>query len=255
MDEFALHREDQGSGSPALVFLHYFAGSSRSWLHVVEGASNANRCVRFDLPGFGRSPPLSTYSVGKVAQVVAAAISSSGLGTFILVGHSMGGKIAMACAAAQPQGLTGLALVAPSPPSPEPMIESERIRLLASHGDRRSAEQTVRTITRLPLRAEDVVTCIADNLSTSPQAWNWWLEQGSREDITGEVGRIACPVLVLAGSDDPIISPHVVATDVMPRLANAQRIEIEGAGHLLPLEAAQEVTRAIRGFADPRRTD
>jgi len=204
--------------------------------------------VRLDVPGFGRSPPLSTYSVRKVALMISSAVASLRLERYMIVGHSMGGKLAMACAVAQPPGLAGLVLVAPSPPSPEPMAEQERSRLLASHGDRTSAEQTLRSITRRPLQPEDVATCIADNLLTSPEAWRWWLESGSREDITDRVGRIACPVLILVGSQDPVIPPRVIATDVAPKLDNAKCLEISGSGHLLPLEAAQEVSRAISDF-------
>jgi len=174
-----LHIEDRGEGSPALVFLHYFAGSSRSWRHVVDRAANACRCVRLDVPGFGRSPPLPTYSVHGVAQVIGAAITRLRLESYALVGHSMGGKLAVAVALARPPGLAGLVLVAPSPPSPEPMDEGERSRLLASHGDRASAERTIRTITRRPLQAEDVTACIEDNLGTSPEAWRWWLESAA----------------------------------------------------------------------------
>jgi pimeloyl-ACP methyl ester carboxylesterase len=128
------------------------------------------------------------------------------------------------------------------------MVETERNRLLATHGDRASAERTVRTITRRPIPAEDVEVCIADNLLTSPEAWRWWLMQGSREDITEQARQVACPILVLGGSDDPVIAPAVITVEVMPQLANATRIEISGAGHLLPLEAPQEVEAAIRTF-------
>jgi pimeloyl-ACP methyl ester carboxylesterase len=205
-----------------------------------------------DLPGFGGSPPLPAYSVHAVAQVVARLIADLRLDSYVLVGHSMGGKLALACAAMRPPGLAGLVLVAPSPPSPEPMEESERNRLLATHGDRKSAERTLRTITRRSLSAEDAAGCIADNLLTSPEAWRWWLAQGSREDITAQAGQVAGPVLVIGGSNDPVIAPFVIADDVMPRLAGASRIEIAGAGHLLPLEAAQEVAGAIRTFVAQR---
>jgi pimeloyl-ACP methyl ester carboxylesterase len=187
-----------------------------------------------------------------MAQVVATHIAGLHLERCVLVGHSMGGKLALACAAMNPPGLAGLVLVAPSPPSPEPMDEQERTRLLATHGDRSSAEQTVHTIMRRAIPAGDIAVCIEDNLRTSPDGWHWWLAQGSREDITAQAGRVACPVLVLGGSDDPVIPPHVITTDVMPHLANASRIEIAGAGHLLPLEAAQEVGTAIRSFVAQR---
>ena len=57
---------------------------------------------------------------------------------------------------------------------------------------------------------------------------------------------------MLGGSDDPVIAPHVIAAEVMPRLATASRIEVAGAGYLLPLEAAQEVGTAIRSFVAQR---
>ena len=243
-----LYFEEEGAVSPALVFLHYFAGSSRSWAHVSNVLSTSRRCVRFDLPGFGRSPPQSAYSVHTVAHLVSAEITRLHLDNYVLVGHSMGGKIAMACAIAQPPGLAGLVLVAPSPPSPEPMDELERRRLLTSHGDRTSAERTLRTITRRAVSAGDAAVIIADNLLTSPEAWRWWLQDGSREDISDEVGRIACPVLVVVGSDDPVISPSLVNAEVTPRLASAKCQQVPGCGHLLPLEAPQEVSRAISAF-------
>jgi pimeloyl-ACP methyl ester carboxylesterase len=248
MSEANLYLEDQGIGSPALIFLHYFAGSSRSWAHVAERVSTAHRCLRIDVPGFGRSRPLSTYGVEEVAQVITGAVAGLRLERFVLVGHSMGGKLAMACAVAQPPGLVGLILVAPSPPSPEPMDEQVRSNLLTSHGDRTSAEHTLHSITRRSLSAEDFATCIADNLLTSAEAWRWWLTRGSREDITVKVSRIVCPVLVLAGSEDPVIPPHVVESQVTPKFANAKCVQIVGCGHLLPLEAAPDVSLAIEGF-------
>lgn len=247
-----LHDEDQGGGSPALVFLHYFAGSLRSWVHVAGSLSGTYRCLCVDLPGFGSSEPLPAFSVDAVAQAIAHHIAGRGLGDYVLVGHSMGGKLALACAAARPPGLAGVVLVAPSPPSPEPMDETERVRLLATHGDRASAEKTLRTITRRPIPEQDAGTCIADNLRTSPEAWHWWLAQGSRETIADEAEQVACPVLVLGGSADPVIAPSVITGEVMPRLAHASRIEIAGAGHLLPFEAPREVSDSIRAFVSRR---
>jgi len=135
------------------------------------------------------------------------------------------------------------------------MKEQERARLLASHGDRASAEQTLRTITRRPISAEDADICIADNLTTSAEAWHWWLAQGSRETITAQAERVACPVLVMGGGEDPVIAPAVITTEVMPRLADASRIEIAGAGHLLPFEAAKDVAENIRAFIKERCLD
>ncbi|WP_262270433.1 alpha/beta fold hydrolase [Microvirga yunnanensis] len=252
MSEPILHDEEQGDGSPALVFLHYFAGSLRSWTHVAGDLSRIYRCLRIDLPGFGRSPPLRAFSVDAVAQVLSRRIAGLRLESFVLIGHSMGGKLALACAAAHPPSLAGVVLVAPSPPSPEPMDEKERARLLTTHRDRASAEHTLRMITQRPILAEEAEICIADNLMTSADAWNWWLAQGSRENITAQAERIVCPVLVLGGSADPVIPPPVITTEVMPRLADASRVEIARAGHLLPFEASKEVADSIQRFVRER---
>jgi pimeloyl-ACP methyl ester carboxylesterase len=132
------------------------------------------------------------------------------------------------------------------------MDEKERARLLTTHGDRASAEQTLRMITLRPILAEDAEICIADNLMTSVDAWHWWLAQGSRENITAQTERIVYPGLVLGGSADPVIAPSVITTEVMPRLADASRVEIAGAGHLLPFEASKEVTDSIQRFVCER---
>lgn len=206
-----------------------------------------------DVPGFGDVPPLPAYSVQGVARSIAETVAKLNLEHHVLVGHSMGAKLAMACAAAGSPDLVGLVLVAPSPPSPEPMDEDERLHLLASHGDRGSAERTLRAITRASLSAEDAAACVADNLRTSPTAWDWWLRAGSRETITGEVAAIACPVLVVTGGEDPVISPHTVDSDIMPRFPAARRVEIPGVGHLLPYEAPRETAQAIGAFAASRQ--
>ncbi len=249
MDAFELHHQSLGGGEPALVFLHYFAGSSRSWKHVAHALTARHRCVTIDLPGFGNTPPLSNFSVQAVADAIAAFILHSDLGPYILVGHSMGGKLAMACATGRPSGLEGVILVAPSPPTPEPMEEQERNRLLASHGDRASAEMTLQFITRRPVTEEDKVICIDDNLRTSALAWHWWLASGSRENIASEIDRIACPVLVLGGTLDPVIPSHVITAQVTSRMPTSRYVQISGAGHLLPFEAPQELAGAIQAFA------
>jgi pimeloyl-ACP methyl ester carboxylesterase len=100
------------------------------------------------------------------------------------------------------------------------------------------------------LQSEDIATCVEDNLLTTPEAWRWWLEDGSRENIASDVGHINCPVLVMVGSEDPVIPPGVIRTEVLPRMELAKYIEIAGAGHLLPLEAPEEISHAIEAFAE-----
>lgn len=241
-----------------LVFLHYYGGSIQSWDAVVNALSANYRCLVIDLPGFGESPPLSDHQdVDEVAAVIAEAISDQlGDDPFVLVGHSMGGKIAQAIAAGlpgkpQPGGLRGLVLLSTSPPGPEPIPDDSRREMLdkpsLSPGKQReAAEKTLVTITRKPLSEAIRAQIINDNLRASPEGWIAWPAVGSRTDITNRMARITIPVTLMVGDADEAIPMHVQTDSVQPHLPQATLHIISGAGHLLPLEVPDNVVQLIR---------
>lgn len=246
-----LYISDQGSADPALVFLHYFAGSSRSWDGVIDRMRSAYRCVAPDLRGFGdSSAPAFHYAVHDYADDVEELIRSLGLESYILVGHSMGGKFGMALAARRPVGLRALVLVDPSPPTPEPMSRSDREHLLASHGDHSAMVALIQKITVRPLPNLAFDTAVDDNLRSSVAAWCAWLERGSREDIAEHLPDICVPTLVIRGADDPVMRHDMLQREVVDRIKSARMVEISNTGHLAPLEAPMAVSAFIRGMTE-----
>ncbi|MBA3345445.1 MAG: alpha/beta fold hydrolase [Gemmatimonadales bacterium] len=247
----ALEVIDRGSEEGfALVFLHYFGGSSRAWSGVIDRLQAEYRCIAPDLRGFGRSDaPGTGYAIGDYADDAADLIRGFDLARYALVGHSMGGKVALALAARLPRGLEALVLLAPSPPTPEPIGEAERRRLIASHGDRAAARDSARKITALPL--DDVMLDLVadDAVRSSRQAWLAWLEIGSREDISPMMSGVAVPVLVVAGASDPHLPAELLEREVVQPVANARMVRVPDAGHLLPIEAPAAVARLIRAQA------
>lgn len=230
----------------ALVFLHHYGGSSRSWREVIARMPG---CVCFapDLRGFGEASDSPVHwSVDEAANDIEARIEAQRLGNYTLVGHSMGGKIALALAARQLAGLERLVLLAPSPPTPEPMSDATRKQLLEGFGIRSAAEETVSQITAHPLAPELRELAVEDILRSKPNAWRAWLETGSCEDISERMKRIDIPVTVVAGASDSAMTPDVLQHEVVARLANARLHTIEGAAHLLPLEAPEETADLIR---------
>ncbi|MGI9090986.1 MAG: alpha/beta fold hydrolase [Gemmatimonadaceae bacterium] len=241
---------DQGSGEPALVFLHYFAGSSRAWNAVIDRMQSTHRCVAPDLRGFGNSSaPESGYAVCNYADDVEELVRSLGLESYILVGHSMGGKFAMAMAARRPLNLRALVLVDPSPPTPEPMSRSDREHLLASHGDRGAMVKLIQKITVRPLSEAVFETAVDDNLRSSRAAWCAWLEHGSREDISGRIPNVCVPALVIRGAEDPVMQHDMLEREVVGRIKDARMVQIPDVGHLSPMEAPEAVAALIRGVA------
>ncbi|OON68188.1 alpha/beta fold hydrolase [Hymenobacter sp. CRA2] len=235
---------------PTLIFLHYWAGSGREWNEVVSALGPDYQCLTPDLGGFGDAPPPATgFSVEAYASEVEALVTRHELTDYVLVGHSMGGKIALAVATRQPVGLRGLALLTPSPPTPEPMREEERQLSLRSFGDPNAADETFEHITARPLPDEVRQQVIADNLRSSKAAWDAWLLQGSKEDLCALMPRVQVPVFLLTGTADAVLPPQVHRRELLPCLPASTTFHlIEGAGHLLPLEAPGEVAPALRQF-------
>ncbi len=234
----------------ALIFLHYFGGSSRAWSAVIDRLQSEYRCIAPDLRGFGRSDaPVSGYAVSDNADDVADLVQGLNLRRYALVGHSMGGKVGLALAARHPPGLEALVLLAPSPPTPEPMEEADRGRLIASHGSRAAARDSVRKITAVPLEDATIDLVVDDAVRSSRRAWIAWLECGSREDISPIMFRVAVPVLVVAGASDPHLPAELLEREVVRRLDTAGSVRVLQAGHLLPIEAPTGVAGLIRAHA------
>ena len=238
---------ESGAGKIALVFLHYFGGSSRSWKEVIKRLDDDFRCIAVDLRGFGESDARGeNFLLEDYADDVAGLIEHFRIERFVLVGHSMGGKIALAFAARQPKNLESLVLLAPSPPTPEPIPDTERKHLLESHGNRHAAEETVRKVVANHLPENIFETAVEDNLRSSETAWRTWLENGSRVDISELMPKILVPVLIVTGAKDKAIGKKVLEREVVPRLTNARLVSIPNAGHLLSLEVPDEIASLIR---------
>lgn len=119
--------------------LHALGGSAAEFRPVAAALRPGIRLVPIDLPGFGDAVDLPGYTVAEMADVVIDRIrrdDSAHGGRWLLLGHSMGGKVASvvarrALAGDDPVfGFAGVVLVAASPPTPEPMSEDKRAEMI-----------------------------------------------------------------------------------------------------------------------------
>ncbi len=228
--------------------LHYWAGAGHEYDALRSRLPEGTQLLAPDLPGFGDEPAPAAfdYSVDSYADWVADCINEQQLTDYVLVGHSMGGKVALALAARQPTGLRGLVLLSPSPPSPEPISDRDRATSLAAYGKLEEAEKTLANITDRPLRPEVCAQIVADNLRTTQAAWAAWLKRGSKEDITSRMPTIAVPCQLLVGEADMAISPEAQRRQTLPLLPSGTPFTVvPGAGHLLPYEAPEAVWQAM----------
>ena len=244
--------EEQGSGEPALVFLHYWGGSARTWRHVTSKLSSTYRTLAADHRGWGESEaPATGYALADLADDVLGVIQALDLKRYVLVGHSMGGKVAQLIAAQRPDGLAGLVLVAPAPPTPIALPQVAREMMAGAYDSPASIEATLdRVLAGKPLSPGDRAQVIADSLRGAPQAKKAWPASTSLEDISGMVGKIDCPTLVISGEFDRVDTPEVLKAELMPRIPHATLHVLPGMGHLSPLEAPDQLSDLISSFIE-----
>jgi pimeloyl-ACP methyl ester carboxylesterase len=262
----------KGSIGPLVVMLHWLGGSAKTWIEVIDGCSfRGLSCAAIDLPGFGRAAELD--GVGTINFTIAATVDSiiatiqslrsDRSGPWLLAGHSMGGKFATIVARAALDGtpgledLRGLILISPSPPGPEPMDDSVRRKNIESlghstldaHQDRTHAEAFVDANTgKLPLPDNVRTRTVDDLLRMNRSAFVDWFTTGSREDWASRVATISLPALILAGTTESALGPNAQHKHTLPHLPNATLTELNGAGHLSPLERPTELADRIASF-------
>jgi pimeloyl-ACP methyl ester carboxylesterase len=232
----------------AIIALHCWAGAGREYDVLRSLLPADTKLFAPDLPGFGAQPAPAefNYSVEAYTDWIADYIRQCDATDYTLIGHSMGGKMALALAARRPVGLRRLVLLSPSPPTGEPMSDDDRAAALAAYGKPEEAEKTFRKITRRPLSAALRANVIADNLRCTPPAWAIWLQEGTRENIKSLMPRLAVPCHLLVGAGDAAITPETQQQQTLPLLpAGTPFTLVADAGHLLPLEVPEQVMEVV----------
>ena len=171
IDNVTLNVQVLGQGEPTLVFLHYWGGTHRTWSVVTPQLTSDYRVVTYDMRGWGHSSAaVDGYSIAALANEATALIQQLGLRTYVLVGHSMGGKVAQLVASHRPEGLKGLVLVAPATPTPSHMPEEAKQQQMHAYDDREAVLQTISFLCARMPSAEIVEQIVADSLSGAPEA-------------------------------------------------------------------------------------
>ena len=242
------HRRGTG---PTLVLLHYWGGSTGTWAALVECLPGRD-IITLDFRGWSRSRDLpGPYTLRQLAVDTLASIADAALSDYVLVGHSMGGKVAQLVAAGRPAGLRGLVLVASGPAKPAANITPEYQQDLAHAYD---SDETIawardHVLTALPLSDVAKARVLRDSRASSSAARTEWPLHGIAEDVVEYTRKINAPTLVVAGEHDQVEPIEVLRDKLVPYLVGAKLVVVPQTGHLIPLEAPERLADVITEFA------
>jgi pyruvate dehydrogenase E2 component (dihydrolipoamide acetyltransferase) len=243
---------DLGSGDAVpVVLIHGFGADLNAWMFTQPALAEGRRTVALDLPGHGGSTKqLDGADEASFAAVIDRALAAFGIERCHLVGHSMGGAIALAFASWQPERVASLTLIASAQLGPE--INADFITGFMRAQRRREAQEILALLVHDPAlvsrqMVEDVLRYKRlDGVAAALEAIavEWFPGGVQRVGNAALAANLAVPVQLIWGRDDRIIPiAHAEA------LAGKRPVHIiEGAGHLPHMEKAGEVNRLIAGF-------
>lgn len=243
VDGLTIHYQDTGPrDAPVLVLLHGFGSSLQTWDVWAAKLELNYRVIRLDLPGFGLTgpSPLHDYSEANDLATLTHFVDKLGVSSFSVIGHSMGGKMAWGLAAAKPDRVKALVLMAPdgfaqakdigtkpyAMPSIMGVIKFSLPKILV----RKSIEPAFYDASALSDRLVDRYY----DMLRAPGVRAAILERGNQTIYTDPVPRlkqITAPTLLVWGEQDQMI-PSSNAQSYAEVLANSKTVLLPKLGHL-----------------------
>ncbi len=242
--------KDEGKGEPFLIFLHFWGGSSSTWNGVTSILKDKFRCVSYDHHGWGKSDkPESGYSISELAKDTLVLINKLGLQNYVLVGHSMGGKIAQHIAAQKHAGLQKLILVAPSPAVPTVMPKEMHEGMINAYTSLEGINATIDHVFKAADLSPEIRAQVVNDIQSNNESSRLgWPTLALLEDVSEGVSDINVPTLIIAGENDIVDSPERLEQEVRSKIPGARMVVIPGAGHLLMLQQPAKVAGYIDSF-------
>ncbi len=244
------------SGAP-LVFLHGLGGSQSTWANALGELAKEHRVAAIDLPGHGRSdkadPATTDYSVPGLAEPIAEAIETLGLAPAVLIGHSLGGAVALHLAIERPKLVAALILVDSAglgeDISPELL---DRVEAVPSPEEARRLLELFFAEKRLVLdrgveemyRSRTVPGAESAQRAIAAASFS---RQGQLIGLRDRLEEVAVPTLIVWGDQDGVI-PVKHAAAAAERIPGAWLEVIEGIGHVPQVEAAPQFSAVVLEF-------
>jgi pyruvate dehydrogenase E2 component (dihydrolipoamide acetyltransferase) len=242
---------ERGDGGEPVLLLHGFGGDLNNWLFNHEALAASRSVYAIDLPGHGESSKdVGDGTIASLAEAVEGFMVARGLSTAHLIGHSLGGGVALGLALANPGRVSSISLIASAGLGLEidtefvdGFVGAQRRREILPHLEKLFADPS--RVTRQLV--DDVLKFkrldgVDDALQTV--AGKLIVEGRQALVLRDHIVEVSVPVMVIWGAED-----RIIPASQAEGFGDAARVAIiEDAGHMVQMEAASEVNRLIEEF-------
>ena len=239
------HTLEGPEDGPVVAFSNSLGTRSEMWDAQAAALSGRMRVLRYDTRGHGDSPaPPGPYSIDDLGADVIALLDRLELERVSFCGLSIGGMVGMWLAVNAPDRIERLAICCTATALPPADMWTDRAALVRAEGTGAVVDATIdRWFTPAFLERDPatVERIRASFLATDREGYAGCCEALAGFDMTGRLGAVRAPTLVIAGSDDPVGTPERAAA-IAAEIADARLVVLPGARHLAAVERAEEVT-------------
>jgi pimeloyl-ACP methyl ester carboxylesterase len=261
-EDIQLHTTRLSEEGPELVFCHGLFGQGRNWTAIGKKFTHDHAVLLVDLPNHGLSP--WTNSVDLVADADRLAAQIADRGPVTLVGHSMGGKVAMLLALRHPDLVERLVIVdiAPVPYAHMDEFTGYIDGMLGMDLDAVRSRADADEALKAAVPSTFVRGFLLQNLKRDGDGWRWQANLDALRDRLDGVGEWPAawsdappfpgPVLWISGADS-----HYVQDEYVPAMEalfpRVRRVNVKNAGHYPHTQQPDVFVEVLRRFVDARR--
>ncbi len=269
VNDIRLHYREWGDtrSRHALLMLHGYAATAEMWTDVATDLAREFRVIALDQRGYGQSGRADDMDYTRATQLedLEAFVDAVGLRSLTLVGHSMGGALAICYAAEHPEIVTALVVVEAAPEVLRSGIEGVRRLLLAGetfdsvdaavdafrayqpYASNEQLERRVRAV--LTMNDDGKLAWDFDEAFRDPQIRPPEPDPGQRRlsDLWDSADRVQCPTMIIRGQDTDMLTPEAIQR-LHRRIAGSRVSLIEDAGHQVPTDQPASLALNVREF-------
>ncbi|MFW9946016.1 MAG: alpha/beta fold hydrolase [Candidatus Odinarchaeota archaeon] len=252
INQFKVFYHENTVSSIPLVFIHGWLGSSKEWIHQLCYFHFKERIVILDLPGFGKSDKLkANYSIAFFTKQILNLLKLLGYKEVILIGHSLGGMIALNITLQNPKLVNKLILISSSAAIAQSFKDKFKlfwVNLIFKIVYKKFLKNIVKQILLPEYKNRELKKLYANALKIPKSiVLKTFKNMTSKFNIKNQLFKISQPTLIIYGNEDSVFS-HSIFSELGDLIPNSELFSIENGSHRVMVDNYEEVNKIIDDF-------